>query len=223
MQPTPCWQHHLLRCGSSRAGTRIRRALTPSRKQIFHNLERVTIAPAFYYAFALDTACAGRQAAFVFGKSPRVRNTFLQYKLELPSLQQVCNRHSVGSFICFTFAAHARELSSALCYIEFLFWGHRTVTILNIYIVAPLAPRAQELSSALGWNEFLFWVPKSVTVLGTCFGAYCTHNLFSNTNERGCHFWSPFWEPLLVTALGTHFASFFAKWGNFGNVTARIL
>ena len=89
-------------------------------------------------------------------------------------------------------------------------------------MAAALAPRAQELNSALGWNGFVFWVPKSVTILGTRFGAYCTHNLFSNNNARGYDFWSPFWEPLLVTVLGTHFAYVFAKFGSFGNVAAHI-
>ena len=89
-------------------------------------------------------------------------------------------------------------------------------------MAAALAPRAQELNSALGWNGFVFWVPKSVTILGTRFGAYCTHNLFSNNNWRGYHVWSQFWEPLLVTVLGTHFLLRCGKFGGVGNIAAHI-
>ena len=169
VQPTPCWQQHLLRRGSSRAGARIRGLLKPNRKQVVHNLERATIASSFYDALALDTACADRQTAFGLRKGPRVRNTLLRHKLEIPSLREVCNRRSVGSFSCFTFAAHARELSSALCYIEFLFLGTQNGHLFEHLYGGTVSASRARAQLRIG----LEWVP----VLGT---KICHHfgNLF---------------------------------------------
>ena len=139
--------------------------------------------------------CAGRRPAFFLEERPRVRNTFLHHKLEIPSIQGVRNRRYVLT----------RGCSAAHCVVMNSCFGRQKRSPFWELVLASFALRARELGCALACNEFLFWAPKTVTILGTCFGTYCAHKLFSNNNERGHHFWSTFWEPLLVTFWGTHF------------------
>ena len=80
VQPTLRCQLHLLRCGSSRAGHRIRWICSNMTKQFLPNLERAANASLCYGVLALDSTCAGRQSATLLETSLRFGSAFLYHK-----------------------------------------------------------------------------------------------------------------------------------------------
>ena len=139
------------------------------------------------------------------------------------------NRRVVGSFICFTFAARARELSCALCCNESPEFAHRAATMLEICFGAVCAPRA-EARLRTGLQGIMAWAQKISQYLERVFGPFASHSavhVVVMNSSSGYQKWFQFWPHSaahwVVMSSCFGYQKWFPFWGHVLVPFARIL